>query len=53
MADSDVLEYICAENEKDRAHIARPYVREARLVWKITGSACAINLGEWLQGKLS
>jgi hypothetical protein len=24
MADSDVLEYICAENEKDRAHIATP-----------------------------
>jgi hypothetical protein len=24
VADSDVIEYICAENEKDRAHIAKP-----------------------------
>jgi hypothetical protein len=50
-ADTDLLEYVCAENEKDRTHLVGKNSDDAKKALKVAPEILAKYTGTYLMGR--
>jgi hypothetical protein len=53
LADTDLLEFVCAENEKDRTHLVGKHSDDAKKAVKVAPEILAKFTGTYLLGETS